>query len=111
MAYADYTFYRETYKGQMREEDFAIQSERASEYIDFITRNRAHENDFAVQMACCAVAEEEQTLSEIGDLSSVTTDGLSMSFGGRMSDTGRSRRLYQAAEIYLASAGLLYMGV
>ena len=67
MAYADYDFYKNTYKGKLSGEDFEILSERATVLIDgytdfFIVRHGGIEAlpaDLAlrVKKCCCALAE------------------------------------------------------
>lgn len=57
-AYADYSYYRDDYRGQMGEDDFARLSIRASAYLDAATFRRirgAWTEDAAVRDACCAV--------------------------------------------------------
>ena len=59
-AYADYSYYRDDYRGQMGEDDFARLSIRASAYLDAATFRRirgAWTEDAAVRDACCAVAD------------------------------------------------------
>ncbi len=66
MAYADYAFYRDIYKGKLSEADFETFSERSSDVInsrtDFII-SRCGFNNFSeelqerIKKACCAGAE------------------------------------------------------
>ena len=65
MAYADYEYYITTYLGTAIEEaDFSRLSLRASSFLDYYTQGRAAKNSEldALKMACCAVAEQYQTI-------------------------------------------------
>lgn len=83
MAYADYIFYKNTYKGKLSGEDFDILSERATELIDgytdhFIARHGEIESlsaDLAlrVKKCCCALAEA-MNLSKNGSSGAVTSE-------------------------------------
>ena len=66
MAYADYDFYRDVYKGKLKAADFARLSERASDIIDSRTEflikrcgfnNVSEELAERIKKACCAVSE------------------------------------------------------
>jgi hypothetical protein len=66
MAYADYEFYTETYKGNMKQTDFCRLSERASDIINSRTgfligrcgfNNIREELAERVKKACCSVSE------------------------------------------------------
>ena len=64
MAYVDYQFYKETYLGSaVPEADFDRLAQRASEYLDWITRGKAADmaSDENIMKAACAVAEAIQT--------------------------------------------------
>lgn len=119
-AYADYTYYTGTYLGSaIASTAFAQLALRASAVIDRLTFDRAaaivtaDEDDAtidAIQMATCAVAEELHTqASEAGMVQSESVGrhavtyvaGSVKSFAQRQSD---------AAQLYLASTGLMYRG-
>lgn len=66
MAYADYDFYKNVYKGNLRAAEFERLSERASDIIDsrteFLIRrcgfdNVSEELAERIRKACCAVSE------------------------------------------------------
>ena len=69
MAYADYVYYSEIYKGTLSEADFERLSERASDYIDgrtnyvLKTADIPEELEERVKKACCALAEITSTSS------------------------------------------------
>ena len=63
MAYADYGFYRNVYRGTLSEADFVRLSERASDYIDgrtdYILKRAGIPDEMSerVKKACCALAD------------------------------------------------------
>ena len=70
MSYADYDFYKNTYKGKLSEEDFSFLAERASDLIDgytdyFIVRygfdSLSDEVKLRVKKCCCALADAFKT--------------------------------------------------
>ncbi len=79
MAYADYTFYTETYKGKsIPEADFGRLVTRASSYLDRMGVD-LDPDSASVQMAACAVAEAWQTNEQGGDVvSQSVAPGLSL---------------------------------
>ena len=64
--YADYTFYTGTFYGTaITEADFPRLSSRASDFLDYYTRNKAKDATdtdvvTALSKACCAIAEQMQ---------------------------------------------------
>ena len=65
MAYADYEYYTAAYLGTaIQMADFPRLSLRASSFLDYYTQGRAAQNKEldAVKMACCAVAEQYQSI-------------------------------------------------
>lgn len=86
MAYADYDFYKNTYKGKLSASEFEIYSERGSEQIDsrtdFMIRRCGFDNireelRERIRKACCAAAEAiyinesggTKTAEKVGDYS------------------------------------------
>lgn len=137
MAYADYEYYTTTYLGTaIQEADFPRLSLRASSFLDYYTQSRAVQNKNldALKMACCAVAEQYQTIdtaqalaqkalnaslsAEGGELQSQTVGNWSKSYrssGESAQAAVESAKLAQAmlssiAQQYLAGTGLLYRG-
>ena len=137
MAYADYEYYTTTYLGTaIQEADFPRLSLRASSFLDYYTQSRAVQNKNldALKMACCAVAEQYQTIdtaqalaqkalnaslsAEGGELQSQTVGSWSKSYrsGGESaaqataSASAAQASLAAAANQYLAGTGLLYRG-
>lgn len=65
MVYADFDYYTNVYFGvSIEENDFPRLALRASTYIDYITMGNAlkHAQMDAVKLACCALAEDYQTI-------------------------------------------------
>lgn len=137
MAYADYKYYITTYLGTaIQEADFPRLSLRASSFLDYYTQGRAAKNGEldALKMACCAVAEQYQTIetaqalaqkslavslsAEGGELQSQTVGSWSKTYrsGGdsatqaAASAAAAQAALAAAANQYLVGTGLLYRG-
>lgn len=138
MAYADYTYYTDTYLGTaVKESDFPRLALRASSYLDYYTMGKAAKNAGldALKMACCALAEQIQTIEAAQALAQRAVSASSESGGagelqsqsvGSWSKTYRSggesaqqaltaaqtakAALASAANQYLAGTGLLYRG-
>lgn len=119
MAYADYAFYKNTYLGNAIEEaDFPTLAERASEYVDYITRGKATDTE-PVKRAMCALAEAYQTIEKAranaiaagGEIQSQTVGSYSVSYrSATESFEGYEATLHRTAQRYLANTGLLYRG-
>ena len=135
MAYADYQYYKNTYLGTaIQETDFPRLALRASSFLDYYTQGRAAKNPDmeALKMACCALAEQFQTVDAAHKMAQ---KALSSSQGGAepqsqsvgsWSKTYRSAgdsakqateaaqlaqgTLFVVAQKYLAHTGLLYRG-
>lgn len=110
MAYSDYSFYSDEYKGTISEAVYNRLLPRASAEIDRMTFNRAKtaigDNLTAVKMAECAVIEElnYQGTGGTGDVVSESNDGISRSYSG-IAKTSR-QRINAAADTYLYNTGL-----
>ena len=123
MAYADYNFYQNTYKGTvLSSEDFENLSERASDYIAYYTSGRSDaelsENvELLVKKCTCSIAE---VLSECGisDLSTGIKNSESVGSWhvnyASVSREGVARNglmdtvVYDKIKMYLSRTGLLY---
>ena len=108
MAYADFEFYRDTYRGALSETAFGRFSERASDYIDsrteYILKKAAitEEMEERVKKACCALSDVMcQSETGGGVRSSETVGDLSVSYavGTQRSET---QKLDDAINLYLA---------
>lgn len=107
MAYIDYEYYTDRFKGNtIPLADFEYVAPRAEDYINYITNGRITEPTVPVQNACCAVADKLYSMGAREGIQSETTDGYSVTY--RDAD---GLLLYGAAEVYLAGTGLLYRGV
>lgn len=119
--YADYKFYREQYGGALTEGQFKGVVIPASAHIRRITFGRANKGMEEVQYAACACCDllwaDRKAKEEHGGkaVSSESTDGYSVSYmqeqGSGTSEEVLSRKIYQAAALYLEPTGLLDMGV
>ena len=103
--YADYMYYRCTYRGnEIAEGDFPRLSVRALSYLDSICNVKGRAGDDAVKMAACAVAEAWQKNGP-GEVLSESVGSWSRTFssGGKTLE----QALFDAAYLYLGPAGLL----
>ena len=138
MAYADYEYYKDTYLGTaIQEADFPRLALRASSFLDYYTQGRAGQNQDvnAVKMACCAVAEQYQSIDlarqaalhalqnsanagEAGELQSQSVGSWSKTYRSGGESAQQATTAAQAAQAslasvaaqYLSSTGLLYRG-
>lgn len=116
MVYADYTFYKEQYRGAMPEPDFLRLSVRASAYIDQVTFGRIGadwEEDknlsSRIRLACCAAADACLSNEQGGEVASQSVGSWSRTFvtSGKSED----QKLYESVVMYLCDTGLMYRGV
>lgn len=112
MAYADYSYYKDTYKGRAVPLSlFDSVAERASEVLDALTFGRIETPTEAVKRACCAVCESVYRLESRGgaDVQSEQVGSHRVTYqeagAGRYGEEHRN-----AALPYLGSTGLLYRG-
>ncbi len=108
MAYADYEYYRDTYKGTLSETAYERLSERASDYIDsrtgYILKKAGitEEMEERVKKACCALSEvmsSVETGSSVKASESVGDMSVSYAVGTQRSDV---QKLDDAIQLYLA---------
>lgn len=116
MAYATYEFYTSSYLGNtILEADFARLSERATEYINQVTFDRAATYDDTADLlkkACCAVAESYQLNENGGGVVSETVGKITRNYIASTSVAPtEDQRLYKAVKRYLGRTELLYLGV
>lgn len=137
MAYADFKYYTDTYLGNAIEEiDFTRLALRASSFLDYYTRGKAEKNPEldALKMACCALAEQYQTIDTAQSLAqkilsysmesngpeaasetigswskSYRSGGESAAFAAASVESYK-QSLANIAMQYLAGTGLLYRG-
>ena len=111
MAYADYVFYTNEYKGKsIPENAFEELAAKAGFFIDSITFNRIGEDDVPdkVKMASCAVAEEIHKQNEDKRVSSEKIGNYSVTY---TTDSWKpEKKMYNAAALHLANTGLMYRG-
>ena len=118
-AYADYAFYTDKYLGRIipNENDFAYYALRASEIIDNKTFGRINEITPAVQLACCAAADElysdaSAKAKAASGVSSESVDGYSVSYRAYNTEAEKvaEKRVNVAIKRYLGSTGLMFRG-
>ena len=118
-AYADYAFYTDKYLGRIipNENDFAYYALRASEIIDSKTFGRINEITPAVQLACCAAADElysdaSAKAKASGGISSESVDGYSVSYRAYNTEAEKAaeKRVNAAIKRYLGGTGLMFRG-
>ena len=114
MIYADFSYYKDTYCGEMAEGDFKRLSRSASAYLDSVTFDRIaavtdEKIKEKVKEACCAVADVLLQKEQRGGIASETNDGISVPYTPEGSTD--EQRLYRAAVLYLGNTGLLFRGV
>lgn len=116
MVYADFTYYKDTYKGAMPEADFNRLSRQASAYLDGVTFGRAEDAPEKLQTkikdACCAIADAYLLNEQGGGIASESNDGVTVNYVAGVSKAKTDgQRLYEAVLLYLGATGLLYGGV
>lgn len=127
MAYADYTFYTDVYKGDMSAEEFEHWAAKADLQIDRFTRSRAacapESMKRALSLCCCTVADQLRTWQEqdartqSGLVASESVDGYSVSYrtnGAGQADRATERwlELYGICADHLTwPVNLMYTGV
>ncbi len=116
MPYADFTYYTDTFLGQVikDESQFLSCEKRASDYLDAATMGRADEASrlapAKVKDCVCALSEQIYLLNARAGAVSVTNDGLSVSYA-KDAGADEQQRLWQTISQYLFLTGLLYRGV
>lgn len=111
MAYSDFTFYQNSYKGVLTEAEYSRLVPRACAEIDRMTSGRARNVTGsigkAVRFAECAVVDElnYQGIAGAGDITSESNDGISRSYASTTAKTSR-QRIIAAADTYLEWTGL-----
>lgn len=118
-AYADYAFYTSEYLGRVitSEKDFDYYALRASEIIDSKTFGRIDEITTAVQLACCAAADElysdaSAKAKAASGVSSESVDGYSVSYRAYNTEAEKvaEKKVNAAIKRYLGSTGLMFRG-
>lgn len=106
MAYADYDFYKNVYRGLLPEADFERLSERASDYIDgrtnyiFLTAGITEDMELRLKKACCAISEVFEE-NKSGVKTSENVGDYSVSYAVTSQRTA-AQKLDDALQLYLA---------
>lgn len=128
MAYADYAFYRDAFRGEMTEVEFDRWAARASLEIDRVTRNRAASApptmERALALCCCTLADRlaawdaQDRATQGGIVASEEVDGYRVGYRGsntaEQADPAarRRREIYNLCADHLCHpVNLMYTGV
>lgn len=109
MAWVEYSYYTDVYLGQeIAEEDFSLLEERGERFVDYITGGEAAAQKAldCVKKAVCAVAEVWQKQEKGGAVTAEKIGEWSRTYA-QQPDRTVCRALLEAAQIYLAPAGLM----
>ena len=116
--YADYTFYSDTYLGDIIPDETAFKraARDAELKLDYFTFGRIDQADNKIRLAVCKMAdilytqEQRQKQYQGREVASENNDGYSISFAG-LSEQERQRlvekELYDAAYTCLSQTGLM----
>lgn len=124
MAYADFTYYEDTFLGTtIAESDFPRLALRASAQIDRVTFNRAApiitadtdtDTIDAIKMATCEIAETLQTIESADGADVITSESqgrYSVSYGsGSSRMLTNQQKIQAAARLWLENTDLLFAG-
>ena len=106
MAYADFSYYKNVYRGTLSEAEFVRLSERASDYIDgrtqYILKKAGITADMEerVRKACCALAETIHGNEKGGVKTSEKVGDYSATFG-TVTQRSAEQRLDDTIQLYL----------
>ncbi len=117
MAYIDYEFYTDTYKGESVDEaDFPALAERASRNINELTGFKIEDfeklnekQQFYVKLATASQLEHLDNSESLDGLASATLG--KFSFSSVTTSSSTSQKYSATARDYLAYSGLLYRGL
>ena len=120
MAYATYSFYIDSWHGdELTSAEFDKYADRASDYIDRVTLNKAksyNDVDNLLKKACCAASEQLKAIGAArtlpAEVASETVGSHSVTYRSNAETVkGLEAQLYQIVLGYLAATGLMYRGV
>ena len=112
----DYAYYKDVYGGELNEQDFRKQEQKAEAYVNAITFGRIYAPlpDATVQQvktAICALTDEYQTITKISETGAVSSESVATwKKTYRGPEKSSEQRLQATAQLYLATTGLLYCG-
>lgn len=112
MAYADYSYYTDTYQGRaVPSSIFDSVAERASEVLDALTFGRIDTPTEAIKKACCAISERVFCVERRGgsDVAEERTGSHSIAYINK-SMRSEMMEYRKIANIYMGNTGLLYRG-
>jgi len=131
MLYADYAFYQSCFFGtQIKAPEFPRLAMLASGFLDYCTMNRArtHSDMKELKMACCALAEQYQTIeqskalsaknlkaaidsSESGEVQSQSVGGWSKTYRSAGDSASAAAKAAESAKESLNETARQYLGM
>ena len=116
MAYADYDYYINIYKGgSVPADKFDYLAERASDFMDTITSDRLKSGNYPeyqdkIKKCCCALIENLAEYEDANsDKSSEKIGEYSVTYAHK-SDSDKRKSMKSTVYKYLSGTGLLYRG-
>lgn len=106
MAYANYTFYKDVFKGRkLSASEFDYYAERAADYLDSLPGGSLAVDEVKVKKACCAVAEACRLNEQGGRIVQEAVSGYSRTMEASAQTQTDVQRLLAAAKPYINSGG------
>lgn len=111
-----YSFYTDTYHGELAQADFDKHSWTAAAVLDDLTMGRSAgtltENEaLRCDLALCAMIDAADLHDQVGGVTEQKNDGVSVSYSPAEAGRSKTQRIRDAALPYLAQTNLLYRGV
>lgn len=109
MAYADYSFYQSR-GGRMSLSEFSVYSEKASDYIDYITNDKSKayvDTEDRLKKCCSVLCDEIKRLEKSDGIASESIGSYSVSF----KDTNVKKQYANVCRTFIGSTGLMYRGL
>lgn len=113
MAYVDYTYYKDTFKGSsIPEAAFDSLEVKSEAFVSMITFGRIDEESVPdeAKEAICAVAEKMKQLESAGGIKTSESVGNYSVSWKHSDDETETKLLRSVARLYLSNTGLLYRG-
>ena len=102
----DYTYYQETFGGELAETEFMQSLPKAQAYLRGATRGRALPKDTNVYFCICELCDIFSKEGETAVISE-SCDGFSVSYDREV----QKNPAWETVKVYLAPEGFLYGGV
>lgn len=105
--YVDFTFYSDTYKGKVSQDDFTKLEPQAEAYLNLYTFNRIIEPDDSVKLCICELIDSVQSAAG-GVVASETVGKHSISYAVEKTQEQKVRNIISK---WFGASGLMYRGV